>query len=154
MLWLRADEGAVTADVNRSNNVASFAVNLIVDSDGDGMPDAWEIAHGLNHQDGADANTDVDGDGQINLAEYLAGTDPQSAQSYLRVDSIAGSPGVGAQITWGSVAGRLYTILRSGTVTGGFVPMAAHLESTPPQNIFLDSSATNMGPYFYRLQLE
>lgn len=47
-----------------------------VDTDGDGMPDWWEIQHGLNPNDPGDANLDCDGDGATNLEEYLAGTDP------------------------------------------------------------------------------
>ncbi|WP_165920183.1 LamG-like jellyroll fold domain-containing protein [Chthoniobacter flavus] len=46
------------------------------DIDGDGMPDAWEIAHGLNPRFAGDANMDLDGDGISNLLEYLNGTDP------------------------------------------------------------------------------
>ncbi len=47
------------------------------DSDGDGIPDGWEVAHGLNALDPSDAGLDPDGDGYTNLQEYLAGTDPQ-----------------------------------------------------------------------------
>jgi hypothetical protein len=41
------------------------------DSDGDGMPDAWETAHGLNPSDPADGPQDRDHDGYTNLEEYL-----------------------------------------------------------------------------------
>ncbi len=41
------------------------------DSDGDGMPDAWEAAHGLNPNDPADGPRDRDNDGFTNLEEYL-----------------------------------------------------------------------------------
>jgi hypothetical protein len=41
------------------------------DHDGDGMPDAWEKAHGLNPNDPADGKADRDGDGYTNLEEYL-----------------------------------------------------------------------------------
>ena len=41
------------------------------DRDRDGMPDAWEKAHGLNPNDPADRNADRDGDGYTNLEEYL-----------------------------------------------------------------------------------
>jgi hypothetical protein len=40
------------------------------DTDGDGMPDAWEKAHGLN-ANAADNNADFDGDAYTNLEEYL-----------------------------------------------------------------------------------
>ena len=43
-----------------------------VDSDNDGLPDDWETFYFGNLARGA--NDDADGDGQDNLAEYLAGT--------------------------------------------------------------------------------
>jgi pectate lyase len=43
------------------------------DSDGDGMPDAWERAHGLNPHDARDGNGDRNRDGWTNLEEWLAG---------------------------------------------------------------------------------
>ncbi|MET0308274.1 MAG: pectate lyase [Sphingomonas sp.] len=42
------------------------------DSDGDGMPDAWEKAHGLNPRDARDGNADRNGDGWTNIEEWLA----------------------------------------------------------------------------------
>jgi pectate lyase len=41
------------------------------DRDGDGMPDKWELACGLNPDDRADGNGDRDKDGYTNLEEYL-----------------------------------------------------------------------------------
>lgn len=54
------------------------------DSDGDGMPDAWESAHQLNPYL-PDAASDADGDGWLNLDEYLLGLDPQDVASTLRL---------------------------------------------------------------------
>lgn len=42
-----------------------------LDSDRDGMPDAWEIAHGLDPHNPADRNGDRDGDGYTHLEDYL-----------------------------------------------------------------------------------
>ncbi len=42
----------------------------LIDTDGDGMTDAWEIDHGLNPQSAADAAADRNNDGISNLAEY------------------------------------------------------------------------------------
>ena len=46
------------------------------DGDGDGIPDWWEDEHGLDKQNASDALTDANGNGRNNLAEYLAGSDP------------------------------------------------------------------------------
>ena len=42
-----------------------------VDSDHDGMPDAWERELGLDPEDPADRNGDVAGNGYTNLENYL-----------------------------------------------------------------------------------
>ena len=44
-----------------------------VDTDGDGMPDDWEIANGLNPNDPSDANGDCTGDGYTNIEKYING---------------------------------------------------------------------------------
>ncbi|MFO1487941.1 MAG: hypothetical protein U1F65_05645 [Verrucomicrobiota bacterium] len=41
------------------------------DADQDGMPDAWEKAHGLNPQNAGDGSQDWNGDGYTNLEKYL-----------------------------------------------------------------------------------
>ncbi|MFK8030042.1 MAG: FG-GAP-like repeat-containing protein [Gammaproteobacteria bacterium] len=48
----------------------------IADSDGDGLPNAYETDNGLNPNDPSDAAGDLDGDGRSNLEEYEQGFDP------------------------------------------------------------------------------
>ncbi len=52
------------------------------DSDGDGMPDVWELQYGLNPFDPSDAAMDTDGNGFSNLEEFLAGTDPTNPAEF------------------------------------------------------------------------
>lgn len=54
------------------------SINL--DSDDDGIPNAWESAYSLN-PDIDDASDDPDNDGYDNLAEYAANTDPLAQSS-------------------------------------------------------------------------
>ncbi len=53
---------------------------VCVDWDADGMPDDWEIAHGLNPWVD-DADIDSDGDGLSNIEEYERSTDPFNPDS-------------------------------------------------------------------------
>ncbi len=55
------------------------------DRDGDGLPDAWEIAFGLDPADPADGGRDADGDGHGNLAEFRAGSNPRDPNDVPRV---------------------------------------------------------------------
>jgi sialidase-1 len=62
----------------------AWLMNPEADADNDGMPDSWELLHGLGVNHSGDAALENDGDGANNLEEYLAGTDPQNAASRFR----------------------------------------------------------------------
>ncbi len=53
-----------------------FANGDVTDRDADGIPDIWEVAHGLDMYDPNDAALDFDGDGSTNLTEFQSGGDP------------------------------------------------------------------------------
>ena len=55
---------------------------VVLDADGDGLPDEWERKVGLNPGNVADADEDLDGDGFTNLEEFEAGTDPADKNSH------------------------------------------------------------------------
>lgn len=90
----------------------------VVDEDGDGLPDDWETTHGLNPTVN-DAALDPDHDGMSNWQEFLAGTDPQNAQSVLRLD-LANSP-TGVTLQLNAAANHSYGIQwRTNLVSGSW----------------------------------
>ena len=65
---------------NGSGSVTSSPVGIWADSNGNGIPDWWELAYFGNCNQPPDG--DYDGDGVNNLDEYLEGTDPTNPNSY------------------------------------------------------------------------
>jgi hypothetical protein len=77
-----ADEGQYSVVVTNSvGSVTSASAALLLDSDRDGLPDSWEIAHFGNTSNQRSAG-DPDGDGISNLDEFLDGTDPANKGSF------------------------------------------------------------------------
>jgi len=52
-----------------------------IDTDGDGLPDSWEAAHGLNPKNAADAVADLNGDGYTNIEDFINGLDPRAPKT-------------------------------------------------------------------------
>ena len=97
------------------------------DSDSDGLPDAWELAHGLNENDPVGENGpygDPDLDGLSNLAEFLAGTHPRDAQSYLKIEGI--SCNSREILTFNAVSDKSYTVQSTTALGGPVVPVGRH----------------------------
>jgi hypothetical protein len=59
----------------------SFFLAEAQDSDGDRLPDWWEVQHGLDPNDPSDAGQDRDGDGASNACEWNQGTLPDNSDT-------------------------------------------------------------------------
>jgi hypothetical protein len=57
------------------------------DTDHDGLPDNWELFHGLNPTNATDAASDTDADDRTALVEFQSRTDPADPQSLLRLEN-------------------------------------------------------------------
>ena len=79
------------------------------DQNGDGIPDDWQVQFwGSDSAKWALASADSDGDGASNRSEFLAGTDPLSNASVLRL-RVTHLPH-GARLQWNTVPGYVYQV--------------------------------------------
>ncbi len=76
----------IVTDGNGGFGVGNVTISQI-DSDGDGMPDQWELKYGLNPTTD-DSMADPDGDGLPNLAEYVLGTNPKISDNPLNLSVV------------------------------------------------------------------
>jgi hypothetical protein len=79
------------------------------DSDGDGLPDAWETTHFGNLGQGAGG--DFDSDGATNLEEYQAGTDPADPASTPAPPASGGGSDGGDEGLCGALGAEAFLVL-------------------------------------------
>ena len=157
---VRAYNGAASS----YSGTASATPILPGDSDCDGIPDAW-MSQYFGHPTGQApdhslASDDADGDGQSNLREYLAGTDPTSSTSAFRIVEIAALD-EDILLTWTTVGGKRYAVQTlvagDGSYTNNFIEFAPVFiapgagEST--MSVIHLGAATNGLGCFYRIRL-
>ena len=92
-LWYSARESRRWNDAGANARLSHYALErtsmltgtgtdpLRADTDGDGLPDKWEVDNGLNPLGSSDALQDGDGDGLTNAQEYGLGTNPNRSDT-------------------------------------------------------------------------
>jgi hypothetical protein len=100
------------------SNANGLPLGTDPDDDSDGLPDDWEIAHGLNPRNPSDATQDTDGDGASNREEYLANTDPHNAGSVLKLNH-AHVTGPALALQWQGQTSVHYWVRASGNLQSG-----------------------------------
>lgn len=118
------------------------------DVDGDGMPDLWELQNGLNVFL-ADGTGDADADGFSNFAEWVAGTNPHSAASVLKLAATTSGGGV-VQLGFQAMAGRSYTLLAAPQADAEVWFSVTNLTAVATNRNILLTQPTS-GGQFYRL---
>jgi hypothetical protein len=136
-------------DLTSTSPSRSFTLTVL--PDGDGLPDEWETAHGLNPASSADAPLDADGDGQSNLAEHQAGTVPTSAASALRLETVTHANGQAA-VSFPAAANRTYTVEWKADAAGGsWQKLADVVAQAADHTVTVTDAAAGEGARFYRV---
>jgi len=115
---------------------------------------AWAQQFGLS-TDGSSDSADVDGDGLNNWQEWIAGTNPTNAASVLAM-GISSTNSSAPIVSWQSIAGKIYFIQRTVNLfdPSAFISIQSNLVGAADTTTYWDGSATNGGPYFYRVGVQ
>jgi hypothetical protein len=105
--------------------------------------------------DGSADYVDSDSDGHNNWQEWRADTVPTNAVSRLILLTPTNTPD-GVAVTWQSAATRSYFLERGTKLAEApsLLPLATNLLGQPGTRTFTDATATNGGPYFYRVGVQ
>ena len=129
---------------------AAAVLTVLLDSDGDRLPDVWETLYSLNPNDPSDAALDSDMDGFTNVQEYIAGTNPRDAASFLKVERIS-SVLARALIEFNAVSNKTYSVLFQNALPNGAWLKLTDVNAAPT-NRLVSVTDTNPGPErIYRL---
>jgi hypothetical protein len=124
---------------------------LIDDSDGDGMSDLWETQYFTNGV-AALPGENADGDVHSNLEEFISSMNPTNALAYFQITDLAPMGTNGFVVEWPSVAGRLYRVNRTASLTNGFQTLEDDLEF--PRNSYTDTVHHAEAQGFYQVDVQ
>jgi hypothetical protein len=128
-------------------------LTVLADADGDGLPDNWELMHGLDATNSIDATLDRDGDGASNREEYLAGTDPEDAQSFLHIESIRCDDSPAWHVKFFAASNQTYCVQATDALhPGANWHSVADVPAMPAKRIVeIVRPITNSTPGFFRV---
>lgn len=131
--------------------------NKSPDTNGNGLPDAWEQLYFPGQS--VNPQADSDGDGTSNLLEYLAGTNPTDRASHFR--AVGAISGTTYTLPIQTITGRSYKVWVSKDLTNWQLQQAYIGDGT--QKVFsFDETTITSGPlfsathpsnYFFRVEI-
>jgi hypothetical protein len=107
--WINLDDMAAM----NANYVQTDHIAMGVDSNGNGIADAWEYLYFGGLLSPGQQNTSPNGDGQTLLQDYLDGVNPNTPNSGLQITGYSTNKnplGTSSNVTFTSTAARLYAI--------------------------------------------
>jgi hypothetical protein len=113
---------------------------------------AWLQQYGLP-TDGSVDFADLDGNGMNIYQDWIAGLNPTNATSVLALQPPATTNTTGITVTWQSVNTRTY-YLQSSTNLPVFTSIQSNIVGLAGSTSYTDTTATNGGPYFYRVGVQ
>jgi hypothetical protein len=135
-----------------AGNLTRTVNSVIVDSDGDGMEDAWETLHFQNKD--RDGSGDFDEDGFSDLAEFLAGTLPKDSESLLRLQENVTNTVVQTTISWTAVSGKTYRVQYKDELGApGWNDLPGDVTASGPLAFKVDATSAGKPRRFYRITL-
>ena len=141
----RVESWDLGLDINYS---LQYSLSDANDSDGDLLPDWWELQYFK------DLTVEPDDYGDLdifsNLDEYIAGTDPTNGSSFFFVTNFSSSVDHFI-LEWVAVESREYQVFWADSLTNGFLPLEP--VAIFPQNSFTDSVHSSDNASFYKVKV-
>lgn len=145
-ITLHADDGC------GGTGTASRVITIDADTDRDGMPDWWELAHFGNITNAA-ASADDDGDGQINFAEWMGGSIPTNDLSAFALNGQAAAAGGAYILDWPATSNRHYSLLWGTSLDDAMSLLTTNVAYLLPGMTYTDAVNSVKDRVYYRVRV-